>query len=122
MMPRPPRRPAGIVAGAGLAAAALAAFVLAACILAVIALAGPALAQRTPAPRTIEDCERIQAPMAYNDCLSRFGPERGGGGAVRGRGRVRDGGVAPGRGGAAIGRRSNGRKFLIIEPAPRRRR
>lgn len=117
MMPRPQRRPAGIAAGAGLAAAAVAAFVLA-----VTALAAPAAAQRAPAPRTIEDCERIQAPMAYNDCLSRFGPERGGGGAVRGRGRVRDGGIAPGRGGAAIGRRSNGRKFLIIEPAPRRRR
>ncbi len=88
----------------------------------LVALAGPAAAQRA-APRSIDDCERIDEPMAYNACLARFGPERGGGGgAVRGRGRGRDVVASPRRGGAQVGRRANGRKFLIIEPAPRRRR
>jgi hypothetical protein len=32
------------------------------------------------APRGIDDCEKIQAPMAYNECLASFGPTRGGGG------------------------------------------
>ncbi len=40
-------------------------------------LAAPAAA----APRSIADCEKIQAPHAYNQCLASFGPMRGGGGA-----------------------------------------
>jgi hypothetical protein len=32
------------------------------------------------APRSIADCEAIQAPDAYNHCLASFGPVRGGGG------------------------------------------
>jgi hypothetical protein len=34
-------------------------------------------------PRSIDDCEKIQDPMAYNSCLASFGPtpkSRGGGG------------------------------------------
>lgn len=40
---------------------------------ALIALASPALA----APRTIDDCEAIKDPNAYNLCLASFGPVRG---------------------------------------------
>ena len=29
------------------------------------------------APRSIADCERIKADMAYNQCLATFGPKRG---------------------------------------------
>lgn len=36
-------------------------------------LAAPALA----APRTIDDCESIKEPNAYNLCLASFGPVRG---------------------------------------------
>ncbi len=36
-------------------------------------LASPALA----APRTIDDCESIKDPNAYNLCLASFGPTRG---------------------------------------------
>ena len=32
------------------------------------------------APRSIADCESIQAADAYNNCLASFGPMRGGGG------------------------------------------
>ncbi|WP_298952178.1 hypothetical protein [uncultured Methylobacterium sp.] len=35
-------------------------------------LAGPALAQG--APRSVGDCERIRGDLAYNQCLSLFGP------------------------------------------------
>jgi hypothetical protein len=35
-------------------------------------LAGPALAQGTP--RSVGDCERIRGDLAYNQCLSLFGP------------------------------------------------
>ncbi|MFE1601703.1 hypothetical protein [Methylobacterium sp. ID0610] len=35
-------------------------------------LAGPALAQG--APRSVADCERIRGDLAYNQCLSLFGP------------------------------------------------
>ncbi len=33
------------------------------------------------APRSIDECEKIQDPHAYNQCLASFGPTRGGGGA-----------------------------------------
>ena len=29
------------------------------------------------ASRTIDDCEQIDAPMAYNECLASFGPTPG---------------------------------------------
>ncbi|ACA19687.1 conserved hypothetical protein [Methylobacterium sp. 4-46] len=35
-------------------------------------LAAPALAQG--APRSVADCERIRGDLAYNQCLSLFGP------------------------------------------------
>jgi len=28
-------------------------------------------------PRTVDDCERIGEPLAYNACLASFGPKRG---------------------------------------------
>lgn len=37
----------------------------------VLALASPAAAA------TIDDCEKISAPDAYNQCLGSFGPHRG---------------------------------------------
>jgi hypothetical protein len=43
--------------------------------LSTAAVAVPALAQGKP--RTIEDCERIDEPLAYNACLASFGPKRG---------------------------------------------
>lgn len=36
------------------------------------------------APRSIADCEAIQAADAYNRCLASFGPVRGGGGRYYG--------------------------------------
>jgi hypothetical protein len=35
------------------------------------------LAAAAQAPRTIEDCERIKADLAYNQCLASFGPKVG---------------------------------------------
>ena len=40
-------------------------------LLALALLAGPAAAA------TIDDCEKISAPDAYNRCLASFGPKRG---------------------------------------------
>jgi hypothetical protein len=40
---------------------------------ALLLLAGPAAAS----PRSIADCEAIQAADAYNRCLASFGPTRG---------------------------------------------
>ncbi|MGH6812787.1 MAG: hypothetical protein ACREDM_10705 [Methylocella sp.] len=42
-------------------------------------------AQSKAAPRTIDDCEKIQAADAYNQCLAVFGP------LARGHGAARDG-------------------------------
>jgi hypothetical protein len=42
-------------------------------LLIVLLLASPALA----APRSIDDCESIKDPNAYNLCLASFGPMRG---------------------------------------------
>jgi hypothetical protein len=36
------------------------------------------------APQSIADCEKIEAPHAYNQCLASFGPTRGGGGGAGG--------------------------------------
>jgi hypothetical protein len=45
------------------------------CAIAISAAAGAALpAAAGAAPRTIDDCETIQAPDAYNQCLALFGP------------------------------------------------
>lgn len=41
--------------------------------LAALLVCVPALA----GPRSIADCEAIQAPDAYNQCLAAFGPTRG---------------------------------------------
>ncbi len=35
------------------------------------------------APRSIDDCEKIDAPDAYNQCLASFGPTRKSRGASR---------------------------------------
>ncbi len=36
-----------------------------------------AVAAAQAAPRSLDDCEAIQAPHAYNECLASFGPMRG---------------------------------------------
>lgn len=36
-----------------------------------------AAATAQAAPRSLDDCEAIQAPHAYNECLASFGPMRG---------------------------------------------
>ncbi len=41
----------------------------------VAALLAGASAQA--APKTIDDCEKIKEPMAYNECLATFGPAVG---------------------------------------------
>lgn len=46
------------------------------------ALAAPAGHGGRFQPRTIDDCERIQEPLAYNACLASFGPARRGGGPM----------------------------------------
>jgi hypothetical protein len=43
--------------------------------LALVALPAAALAQ--PAPKSIADCERVKGDLAYNQCLSMFGPKVG---------------------------------------------
>lgn len=57
------------------------------------------------APGSINDCEAIQSPLAYNECLASFGPMRGGGGgkysAPASQGR--QGARRHGRGGAVSG-------------------
>ena len=47
------------------------AIVLGAALVATIAVVGRAAAEE---PRTIADCEKIQAADAYNQCLAKFGP------------------------------------------------
>jgi hypothetical protein len=37
----------------------------------------PAVALAQPAPRSIADCEKIKGDLAYNQCLSMFGPKVG---------------------------------------------
>jgi hypothetical protein len=52
--------------------------VLAAAILVALSTTILSVAARAQgAPRTIEDCERINEPLAYNACLASFGPKRG---------------------------------------------
>jgi hypothetical protein len=40
-----------------------------------LAFALPSGAARADEPRTINDCEKISAADAYNQCLAKFGPE-----------------------------------------------
>jgi hypothetical protein len=51
-------------------------------ILTGLALALCAAAPAAAAPRTINDCEAIKEPNAYNLCLASFGPVRGQHGAT----------------------------------------
>lgn len=50
-------------------------------------IAGVAVAATaSAAPHSIGDCEKIEAPLAYNECLASFGPavgHTGGGGSRR---------------------------------------
>lgn len=63
------------------------------------------------APRTIDDCEAIQAPQAYNECLGSFGPTRGhGGGKVYAPARESTGGA-----GRSGGRRERSDAYLRKE-------
>ncbi|QGM47422.1 hypothetical protein [Methylocystis heyeri] len=49
-----------------------------------IAMLAGATAVAFAAPRSIADCEKIEAALAYNECLASFGPAAGhsGGGAA----------------------------------------
>ena len=43
-----------------------------------LAVPVPAVAQSSLVePKSVEDCERIKADLAYNACLASFGPKRG---------------------------------------------
>ena len=43
----------------------------------VLLLILPFGAAAQPAPKSIADCERIKADLAYNQCLASFGPKMG---------------------------------------------
>ena len=43
----------------------------------LIAIAAVICAHAAAAPRSIDDCEKIKEPEAYNLCLASFGPTRG---------------------------------------------
>ena len=43
----------------------------------VVLLILPFAAAAQPAPKSIADCERIKADLAYNQCLASFGPKMG---------------------------------------------
>jgi hypothetical protein len=88
-------------------------------ILAVLCLPGAALAQGKP--RSIEDCEKIEEPLAYNACLASFGPRRGersfvpsGEAAARAPARGMKGAVSSGR-------RKDGKAFVIFDMGQGRR-
>ncbi|MBI1868652.1 MAG: hypothetical protein HYS06_10240 [Methylocystis sp.] len=72
----------------------------------------------TAAPRSIADCEAIEAPDAYNRCLASFGPARGGGelghGYARHHARVDGPGVS-------VERRPGGRLRMEFTPGVRGR-
>ena len=40
-------------------------------------LIAPTLAFAQESPRSIADCEKIKADLAYNNCLASFGPKQG---------------------------------------------
>ena len=50
---------------------------------AILLVAALATTGAGAAPRSISDCEKIEAPMAYNECLAAFGPSRGRHGGAR---------------------------------------
>jgi hypothetical protein len=93
-------------------------------VLALVCLPCAALAQGKP--RTIEDCERIDEPLAYNACLASFGPRQGqrnfvpaGEAAAESAQRT-----APARGmkgAVSSGRRKDGKSFVIFDVGPRKR-
>lgn len=93
-------------------------------VLALVCLPCAALAQGKP--RMIEDCERIDEPLAYNACLASFGPRQGqrnfvpaGDAAAEGAGRA-----APARGmkgAVSSGRRKDGKSFVIFDVTPGKR-
>ena len=105
-----------------------------------IVVAGALLAGASAqaAPKNIDDCEKITAPMAYNECLASFGPAVGHVGAAkaygpasegeprtergkeRGKGRARVSHAPPPRGAGGLVRRSaNGRVHMEFTPRHR---
>jgi hypothetical protein len=64
-----------------------------------------AAAAAQAASRSLDDCEAIQAPHAYNECLASFGPMRGvrGGKYTAPAGKGGPGARRQGRGGAVSG-------------------
>ncbi len=59
------------------------------------------------APRSIADCEKIEAPLAYNECLAAFGPAVG----HVGGGRHAPAEVSPPASGRRVHRRQSGPSF-----------
>jgi len=77
--------------------------------------------QSLAAPRRIEECETISAPLAYNECLASFGPTRANRGASRNYAPAEE----PRRAarnqsrslpGVAVTRKSNGRIHMEFTP------
>lgn len=104
---------------------------------AIIMMAVPLTAGAQPrAPRSIDDCEKIEEAMAYNACLASFGPspgEKPARGSVEqaeeaasaGRPATRRGVGRTGRPipqGAISGSTRGGRQFLVIPTQPRQER
>jgi hypothetical protein len=84
-----------------------------------------AAAAAQAAPRSLDDCEAIQAPHAYNECLASFGPMRGGGGgkypapAKEGGQGARRHGSSGAVSGAAVRRGPGGRIRMEFTPGRR---
>lgn len=99
-------------------------------VLAVVLAVSPAVAVAQGKPRTLEDCEKIDAPLAYNACLASFGPKRGERAAPASMPPADEGETAAGRSGAAArakpaipgivsaGKTRGGRSFAVFDVGP----
>jgi hypothetical protein len=72
------------------------------------------------APRSISDCEKIEAPLAYNACLADFGPARGRHTGARAYGAASEGGQGLRRHGRSLLERgAGGRRHMEFYPGVR---
>lgn len=71
------------------------------------------------APRSVDDCEAIREPLAYNQCLASFGPRVGERRRVEGAGRAAPAASVARRGGVRVTR--DGRKTMSFEVVSGRR-
>ncbi|MDJ1157598.1 hypothetical protein QNA08_05030 [Chelatococcus sp. SYSU_G07232] len=89
----------------------------------------PAAALAQAKPRTLADCEKIEAALAYNACLASFGPRRGERPAPGTMPQAEEGepGARPARaaagrqaipGAVASGKRAGGRSFAVFDVTP----